>query len=79
MTLAPPGNAQRSSRVSAEVLRSLNGPALLRYRPRDRNYITAEMNDLDDLEKWGRDLGVLRGLEACNKFKCRKFPFVFRI
>ena len=30
----------------------------------DRNYITAEVNDLDDLEKWGRDLGVLRPWEG---------------
>jgi hypothetical protein len=69
---------QRSSRVSAEVI--AHSTAQLYYViDVDRDYITAEVNDPDDLEKWGRDLGVLPGLEVYNKFKCRKFPFVFRI
>jgi hypothetical protein len=69
---------QRSSRVSAEVIARSTVPVYY-VIDLDRNCIIAEVNDLDDFEKWGLDLGVLRGLEACNKFKCRKFPFVFRI
>jgi hypothetical protein len=29
-----------------------------------RNYITAEVPDLNDLQKWGRELGVLRPWET---------------
>lgn len=69
---------QRPSRVSAEVIARSTAP-LYCVIDLDRNYITAKVNDLDDLEKWGCDLGVLRRLEACNNFKCQKFPFVFRL
>jgi len=54
---------QRSSRVSAEVIARSTVP-LYYVIDLDRNYITAEVNDLDDLEKWGRDLGVLRPWEG---------------
>lgn len=68
---------QRSSRVSAEVIAQSTVP-LYYVIDLDRNYLIAEMN-LDDLEKRVRDRGVPEGLEACNRFKCQKFPFVFQI
>jgi hypothetical protein len=48
---------QRSSRVSAEVIG--HSKAQFYYViDVDCDYITAEVNDPDDLEKWERDLGV---------------------
>jgi hypothetical protein len=33
----------------------------------DRNYISTEVPDLNDLEKWGRELGVLRPWETVSE------------